>query len=246
MRLLVVVCLVAAWSASSRAAEKYELADLQALEKQQSWEELVEHLGDLPPSKRDATWMKIAEHGCAALLAADPIDEKNAEGHIYLADRIIQRYPVLKQSKAYMEKRAEVGLKAFGFTYSQYRHSAGDDKWLDQIKQFVKDDPTTPDLPQRAAKRVQNYLIARVAWPLWKSALERKASLCGDADFRKSLVDALVDGVWQQETAPEAKRCFKAIKADLLAAVAKTDHEGEITNVCTVLKANGSNHAKCL
>jgi hypothetical protein len=237
-------------AAASAADTKYEMADLQALEKQSSWEELVNHLEDIPPSKRDATWMGLAERSCSGLLDGVKIDEHEAESAIYLADRILKRYPALKQSKAFMAKRADVGLKAFGYTYSNYRHSAGDDQWIEQMKAFVKDDAVTADLPQRAAKKVQVYLVAYCAWPFWKMAIDRGGAVCKDADFQKSVVAAIDDGVWKEETVDTAQnKCWADMKAPLLAAFDDAKKSGFRKNACPMLKSkgalSGAQAAKC-
>jgi hypothetical protein len=245
MRCVAVVVALAA-TASFAGETKYEMADLQALEKQGSWEELVEHLEDLPPSKRDATWAGLAERACSSYLGAVPIDEHKAEYALMLADRILKRYPALKQSKVFMSKRAEVGLKAFGYTYGNYRHSQGEDPWIDKMKEFVKDDTLTPDLPERAAKKVQNYLVAYCAWPFWKMAIDRGTVVCKEVEFQKSIVAAIGDGVWKAETSDVAQnKCWAEVKAPLLAELESAKGSDFKKNACPLLKAKGVPAGKC-
>jgi hypothetical protein len=233
------VCIAVMLSAPLALAEPYAMADLQALEKQGSYEELVEHLGDILPSKRDATWTGLAERAGAGYLAAQKLDEHSAEKTIAWSDRLLQRYPQLKQSKLLMSKRAEVGLKAFGFTYGNYRHASGDDEWLDKLKDFVKSDTITPDLPQQAARKVQQYLVAYCAWPLWKMAIDKGAAVCKDADFQKSIIAALGDGLWKGETEAVAQnKCWSDVKGPLTAEIEKAPWEFR-RHVCPLLKAKG-------
>jgi hypothetical protein len=227
--------------ASAWAADKYEMADLQALEKQSSWEELFDHLEDISPSKRDANWNGMAERASSHLLEAQKVDEHTAEGLLAAADRVLQRYRFLKQSKAFMAKRAEVGLKAFGYTYSNYRHSRGDDEWIDKMKEFVTADTVTADLPQQAAKKVQVYLVAYCAWPFWKMAMDRGAVVCKDADFHKSIIAAIDDGVWKAETTDVAQnKCWSDLKAPLLAELDRGKSEGFKKNACPLLRAKSA------
>jgi hypothetical protein len=220
-------------------AEPYTMADLQALEKQGSFEELVEHLGDILPSKRDATWSGLAERGGAGYLAAVKIDQHSADKTLAWSDRLLQRFPLMKQSKLYMAKRAEIGLKAFGYTYGNYRHSAGDDEWLDKLKDFVKADAVTPDLPQQAARKVQQYLVAYCAWPFWKLAIDKGAAVCKDGDFQKSIVAAIGDGLWKGETEPVAQnKCWNELKGPLTAELEKGSWDYR-RNACPLLKAKG-------
>lgn len=239
MRVLALVTV--AWAASAWAADKYEMADLQALEKQSAWEELFGHLEDISPSKRDANWNGLAERTSAHLLEVEKIDEHSADGVLRASDRILQHFGFLKQSKVFMAKRAELGLKAFGYTYSNYRHAAGDDQWIDQMKEFVTADTVTPDLPQLAAKKVQVYLVAYCAWPFWKMAMDRGATVCKDADFQKSIVAAIGDGVWKAETTEVAQnKCWADVKGPLLAELDKTKSEDFKKNACPLLKAKGA------
>src|SRR5687768_5770635 len=85
----------------------YELADLKALEKQQSWAELVEHLGDVLPSKRDKDWEGLAERAGASWLGTFDLKKpETAEAPIDASDELIKRFPFLKQSRVFMTKRA--------------------------------------------------------------------------------------------------------------------------------------------
>src|SRR6185295_19414540 len=43
------------------AAKPYGIQDLEALFESRAYLELAEHLGDVPPAKRDAAWTKLAE-----------------------------------------------------------------------------------------------------------------------------------------------------------------------------------------
>jgi hypothetical protein len=60
-----------------RAQQKpYTVEQLQALDKSQSWEELVGHLQDIPPAKRGPAWNKLVGDGCFAFPnAEEPIAE---------------------------------------------------------------------------------------------------------------------------------------------------------------------------
>ncbi len=246
MRLVTVAFAVLVIASLARAADKYEFADLQALEKQGSWEELVNHLEDISPSKRDAAWLALAERACGGLLESTKLDEQSAEQVLYAAKRMLQRYPTLKQSKAFMAKRAEVGLKAFAHSYSHYRHSASDDPWLEQIKEFVKADTVTADLPQRAAKVVQHDLVAYCAWPLWKMALDKGARVCKDADFQKSILSAFQDDLWTKEISDVAQyKCWAELKAPLVAGLEQSNEEAYQKAACPVLKAKRVKSAKC-
>ena len=50
---------------------KYTLQDLQVLEKNQGWDELLKHIQDVPPAARQADWNRVMEHACLAPHNAD-------------------------------------------------------------------------------------------------------------------------------------------------------------------------------
>lgn len=219
--------------------------DLEALQKQSSWEELVAHLGDIAPAKRDAKWLAIAEQASAEYLKSLEIDERSADNAFYTSDNLVKRYPALKQSKKFLAARAEVGLKAFGFTYSNYRHSRGDDEWLVLIKKWVQADTTTVDLPVRAAKKVQGRLMASVAWPLWKMAIDRGNSVCGDKDFQEAIIMAVGEKSWADETKPVVDKCWADLKAPVIKQVEASKDAREVEAICALLKTKSVESPAC-
>src|SRR5580700_1594979 len=105
-RSALVVALVVVLATIARADDRklYTLADLKALAKQQAWSELVDHLEDIPPTNRDADWRAVAQQaGLGALGIAGrsgPVDG------LSVSETLLDRYPVLKDSKDFMAKRA--------------------------------------------------------------------------------------------------------------------------------------------
>jgi hypothetical protein len=210
----------------------------------------MNHLEDIAPSKRDANWSGLAERACSSYLGSIKLDEQSGEQAILLADRILQRYPALKQSKVFMAKRAAVGLDAFGWTYSHYRHASGDDEWIDKMKEFVKSDAQTPDIAQRAAKKVQKYLVAYCAWPFWKMAIDRGANVCKDPDFQKSIMAALDGALWKAETGDVAQnKCWGDLKTQVMAEFDKEKADKFRKTVCELPKVksalSAAQAAKC-
>ena len=208
----------------SASAATYELADLKALDKDQSWRELVDHLNDIVPSKRDAEWKAIAERACSGVLDPSIKDAAAAQKTLVQIDELMKRFGFLSQSKVFLSKRAEVGFKALGWTFSESRHSSSDDPWLERVKEFVAADTSTPDLALRAAKLVCSRLVAIVAFPLVKTALAKGGkSVCKDTDVQKSLLGALSEGAWKAESGEALTTCWDEMKPLILAEVLKPD-----------------------
>lgn len=221
----------------------YELADLKALEKQQSWAELVDHLGDVVPSKRDKEWEGLAERGAVAWLGTfDFKRPQTAEAPLDASDALLKKFPFLKSSRPFMGKRAEVALKAFGASYGNYRHSGGGDEWLDKVQALAESDTVTPDLSYRLAKElVLGRLIPVTAFPLFKLSLERGSkAVCKDPGFHQAVVGALEDGSWKKETEELSSRCWDDLKGPLTSAVEKAKTNAFRRNACPLLAAKGA------
>ncbi len=228
--------------ASVARAEGYEMKDLEALEKLESWQEAVQHLGDIPPSKRNDTWQRIADKSAAGYLAT-------LEGHALLhsADDMLKRYPTLKKSKSFMQARADLGLKAFGKTYGDSRHSQSDDPWLAELKTFVETDTLTPDLSLRAGKTITGRLVAYIAFPFFKKAIQGAsgAGACKDSDVKASLVSALGSSVWVDDVKSIVeKMCFNDVKPGIEAELAK-DNGDMVKNACPIFAAKKVTNAAC-
>ena len=217
----------------------YELADLKALETQQGWRELVDHLGDIVPSKRDAEWKGLAERSIVALLdTLETKDAAKAQATLDEVDAQLKRWAWLKQSKAFLAKRADVGLKAFAVTYAASRHSISEDPWRDALKDFVAADPLTADLPLRAGKLVTSRLVADVAMPLFKTALAKGGKpVCKDADVQKALLSSWEGASWKEDATAMTDTCWDELKAPLGALLAKAPFASRKNAICPYLTA---------
>jgi hypothetical protein len=246
MRTLLCTMVVAALCGTGVVAQAapYEMADLMALDKQGQWDELLAHLTDIPPSKRDAKWEAIAERAVAGHLGAFKIEEKWPEQVLDETERLLKAFPMLRKSKVVMAKRAEVGLQAFKLSYSRYRHSSGDDPWLDKLVEFTKADELTADLPVRAAKVVIGRLIPVCAFRLFKMAFDKTGpTVCKDGDFQKTIVGAFEDGSWSKEATEIANKCWGDLKAPLVAELKANPGDKGHTfrkGACPLFKSKGA------
>ncbi len=238
-----VPALLGCLTGAAHAANVYEMKDLEALEKQEAWQETVEHLGDIMPTKRNDAWQRIADRASAGYLAG-----LDGQKMLQAAADLTKRYPTLKKSKAFMASRAETGLKAFQKTYGDSRHSAYEDPWMDQLKAFVEEDALTGDLPMRAGKLVAKRLVAYLAMPFFKKAINGATGpgACKDADVKNALSGGLAAGVYTEDAkALVEKFCFAEVKAGLEAELAKESNDKAIDNVCPIFKARKVANAAC-
>src|SRR5688572_24545007 len=94
------------------AAKPYTIDDLSALEKNGAWEEVLGHLEDIKPAKRDAEWTRILERAAVEYTAGLA---KSREGYAAYSAvvELGRRYPSLLKAPSFTAKRAEVGIAVF-------------------------------------------------------------------------------------------------------------------------------------
>jgi hypothetical protein len=172
---------------TSAGGRVMSLADLRSLAGQGAWAELVEHLGDIPPSNRDAQWQDLAKQaGLGALSVAGrrgPIDG------LYLSEGLLERYPVLKESKDFMSKRADLGTQAFERCFDKERWF---DACAEELKAFVRADPSNQDLAFRLGKLVPPRAYGRVAIPAFAVAIQKNDDpRCQDPAVKRAVLSGL-------------------------------------------------------
>lgn len=231
-----VACATASSSGSTSSAV---LDELKALEKQESWAELRGRLKDVPPTQRDDAWEGLVER--ASIKALDELqitDGSSGEMALSTMEQQLTSFPSLKKSTAWLAKRADVGAKAFGWTYSNYRHSTGDEQWVPQVKRFVEADTLTKGLAQRFGKDVvAGRLVASSAWPLYQLAFQRDGdAVCSDAKLVDVVIDVIDYEVWLDEMKTLVTgRCAAQLKAPVAAKLKKNDSKSFRKGACKVL-----------
>jgi hypothetical protein len=220
------------------AAEPYTMNDLLALEKSSSWEEIVAHLSDVPPSKRDGEWMRISEK--AAIEYTASLAKAQEPFAAYSAIESMGRsYPHLMKIPAFTAKRAEVGLGAFSQCFKQ-TWSGGE--CVQTLLGFVDADPKNEELALKAAKMVRLNQFHYVAVPFFLRAVKDKDSkACLDEDLRLAVIAGL--GLPSDyDNAKGAKKlafelCWSAL-SDHVAGEFHKNSKGSyyFTNTCKELK----------
>jgi hypothetical protein len=106
------ICLF--WAAPAAAEPRRDnIADLDALAAQRSWQELGDHLMDIPPAARDAHWQSLAEVSALGELRPYATAAGSFNDKLVMLDRYYPTFPSLAQSAKFMELRARIGLDAF-------------------------------------------------------------------------------------------------------------------------------------
>src|SRR5579859_1358468 len=117
------------------------MSDLEELEKQKDWRDLVNRAPDVPPAQRDARWEKLVEEGAVGLLTRLKADEEEDPlGPMALGDNLRDDFPFLKRSDAFGQKRAEIGLKGLDLCHASFCKES-EDKWRQKVLDFSRSDP---------------------------------------------------------------------------------------------------------
>jgi hypothetical protein len=231
--------LLLATACATTPAGKDPMTELRALDAQGGYTELWDTLSTVPPSERNAEWLGLAEKAGIAKLG---LVKGEGEGALTLADEMLVRFPTLKTSKAFMDKRFELALTGFAGSYGSSRHSSGDDPWLTRVRAFGTNE-ARPDAPRRVAKEViLKRLIPITAFPLVKLAIEREGkAVCGDAELRQSVIDAVEEKSWLEESkALITGTCAAELRPAVVAAIsAEKASYAMKKNGCALLKSLG-------
>jgi hypothetical protein len=222
------------------------MEDLRALAQTQSWVELINHLQDISPSKRDADWKKLAEQAGVGVLTSTTQGDPLAG--IQASEKMLENFPELKSSKAFMEKRNEVGLQAFS-------NSCFPSNWLADecnkaLKTFVEQDRGNTALAFQAGKVARLNLKSWAATPYFFMAIKQAGDpRCKDEDVSLAVISALgLPAESYKEVVDQAKdlsvKCWQAIGPALLKEL--NDSSGYLAdNSCPILKSQGASSPQC-
>ncbi len=223
---------------------KYTLADLQALEKKEQYEELLAHVEDVAPASRSAAWDSLLARASTAYVAtlADSADTYAAFGGFMATEQLAKRYPQLRKSKDFMRKRGEVGKhmfqKCFELTYSG-------EECVGMAMEFVKVAGTDAGEKLAVAKIVSRNQNKYVAVPFFGVALkDADKSACKDEDLLATTTAGL--GLPPDYDNAKGARdiaqnvCFAELEKPIVDELTKSDTSGFYRdNACAVLREKG-------
>lgn len=243
----VLACAVVAILASmplARAEGSYTMADLQALEKQQGWAELADHLGDVPPSQRDAVWEKIAQHTGLGLLSIAKRDKNPIQG-IIDAEKLLTRFPAMKSSPEFLAQRGVVGLEAFKACFALGEKF--EEQCMSVLRLFVDEDPTNQDLQYGAGEVIPPAYFPYVRVPYYRAGLTTRSAT---RTCSERVVRATMAGLDRDNSTPEFKpiiadaiaiasdECWPQLRAPIIADLKKYPAAADYqSHVCPILRA---------
>jgi len=167
----------------SPARGAYARADLDALERQQSWTELVDHLQDIPPGQRDEHWQGLATEAVTGRLKALR-GGRDKMKLAHQADEMTQRFSSIRSAPALVDARGDILVDAIGQCATDGYWSEGCD-WLTHL--FEGDAKHAV-----AAGHAAGFGNRPVAMKLYGLALATDAAMvCADDGANKMMLQGL-------------------------------------------------------
>jgi hypothetical protein len=235
IRLLAVCVLCSCATAPVAGFSSYPLEELQALDAQEAWNELLSRALEVAPSKRDAQWQTLLDHAAIAKLAAlEVTDQASASTALRIADELMVTYPSLHKSRPYLDKRVELNVVALPMVLESRQTG----EWLARITKLAEHDAVTPRLAQRLATEVVGKrLIPSTGLPLWFLALKRDGAekVCGEPGLSKAVMEVVADGAGAEVKDLVMKTCQAQLRAPVMELVKTTDSRTVLLRVCPLL-----------
>ncbi|VAW83661.1 hypothetical protein MNBD_GAMMA16-185 [hydrothermal vent metagenome] len=198
----------------------YDLNELKNLAQSQSWLELVDHLTDIPPSKRNQEWNELVD--LALVSRFEELLTKNDSSNILkFLDKTLPKYPKIKLNKHFMQLRAE-----FGIQYYESCLSYDSDECLKNFLGFVRVDPN-PLYAFKVAKLMRVSVSDSKAIEFFKHAVSSE-TVCSDEDLKLSVVSALkhtADSRYAKVAQNIAfGQCFDSLKSTIAQTIKNNDN----------------------
>jgi hypothetical protein len=233
-------------SAAHADKKQYTLADLKALVGSKSYQEAVEHLGDISPSERTADWLTVATDAASGYISG--LSNDHLVVKVLAIEEIDGKYPQVLKSPKYTKARGEIGLKAYEACFKvDYEMN----ECVQHAMKFIEGDPGNADLALKMSKLVRMNGNAYGALPFFKKALSGKATaaVCKDEDLKL----AVVAGVGLPPDYDNAKiakdiasgTCWEQLKKPIVDAVSADASGYTHDNGCALLKAKGATAKGC-
>lgn len=216
------------WSlVASAETPRDTIADLDALAASHSWQELGDHLTDIPPAARDAHWQSLVEQAAIGELTPYANESDSFVESLATLDRYYPTYPSLAQSQKFTDLRAKIGLGVFKQCFDAADAGSVDSEACrNRLLAFVRAKPLRYDVASAAAEMVARKITQAAAAPFLAIAAEAPGgeSVCANA----KLNDATIAGLDQEPKGSEAKaaryllgKCWDKLQAPVVEAFAK-------------------------
>jgi len=246
--LVLAIQLLAATAARpARADAELSIQDLQALDRQHQWTELLDSADRVKPAARTADWTRLVT--AAATHVAEQIERAGSSGlrqAVSLVDVVPaaeRKYGFLVGDAGYLDAKARA-LQGFVTACQHDARSACGAITLalaDGITHFP------PGTAKAIALLVAGDLTPAESVHFWALAADDDKDLCSHAQLARAVVRALRDASAPRQVG-DAQRaagaCYAALEPALVDELVATKDDAKqrplyLTNACPVLKAHG-------
>jgi hypothetical protein len=235
-------------AAAARADAELSMQDLQALDRQNQWTELLDAADRVKPAARTADWTRLVS--AAAIHVAEQIERAGTSG-LRQAERLLavvpaaeRRYDFLVTDAGYL---AAKGKALGGVVTACHREAhAGCGALVASLADGVTRFP--PGTAQATALLVAGDRAPADSVHFWALAVDDDKDACKHAQLPRAVVGALRDASAAAQVADAqrvATACFAALEPALVDELVATKDDAKqrplyLRNACPVLKAHGA------
>ena len=236
------VLVLAALTAQASAAPELSMADLQALDKSQSWTEILDSAERVKPSARTPDWTRLVTS--AATHVVDQIDHDSDTG-LRAAEKLIAVIPAaetkfgfLKADKRYVAGKAKVLGRVVSICA---RDGYGCGHFIDALADGIDKFPT--GVARQIATLLSNDSTETAAIHYWALAVDDDRDACQDGRLERAVLGTLhgSGGARVADAQRAATTCYAALEIALVGALdTAKPSDPFVANACPVLKAHGT------
>ena len=220
------------------------MQDLQALEKQQSWTELLEGAVRVKPSARTADWNKLVINAATRLVDSIERDStsglRGATGLVDVVPGAEHNYAFLKADKGYIAGKVRAVQRVVAACEGTGHYGCGSlaEMLSDGIDRFPK------GTARSIALMLSEERAPSEAVHFWALAADDDAEVCSHGQLERGVIEVLRSASGSRMLA-DAQRaagtCYAALEIALVRALEKAkDKDPYVTNTCPVLKTHGA------
>jgi hypothetical protein len=235
------VLVLAALTAQASAAPELSMADIQALDKSQSWTEILDSADRVKPSARTGDWQKIVTS--AASHVVDQIDHDSGSG-LRTAEKLIAiipsaetKYGFLRTDRPYLTRKGNAIARVVAICVHD---GYGCGKFIDSLADGI--DRFPHGVAHQIAALMSEDTSAGAAVHYWALAAEDDKEACQYGPLEKAVLAGLHGSSGRTADAQRAATaCYAALEISLVGALdAAKPGDPFIANACPVLKAHGT------
>lgn len=232
----------------SQLKKIYTIEQIQKLEEQEIWQDVVTHLEDIEPLARDEEWQRLLENSVFQHLK-DLERRQELDLAAEVADKTFEKYKTLKRSERAMKLRNKIGLRNLEVCL-QASQPLRDCHPL-SIRFIEYDEKYRTELGLATGILTTYHRFHRGGLPYFAIALEEAASpaVCANERFALAVQNALSGPESDELTQLSrqlAGKCFTQLKSVLAGELAAAEKRSPLAvSLCRMFKQHQAKHPKC-